>query len=148
MNRPSPSRVRRGYVDSSVRPISMKLVLSRCWISIALSSGTRLRDSPVSSSTVPSMLRTISSASSSRPWMNSQRGLSGTLRRTSSTARPRSAPRPKATRQPMSFGSTLGFSSTMVRAAPAAAPSQYEPLIDQVDPAAQPGRHRARRWPS
>ena len=33
---------------------------------------------PVSSCTVPSIERTSSSASSSRPWMNSQRGDSGT----------------------------------------------------------------------
>ena len=41
----------------------------------------RRRRSPPS--TVRSMSRTIRSPSSSRPWMNSQRGLSGTLRRTS-----------------------------------------------------------------
>ncbi len=45
---------------------------------------------------------TSSSASSSRPWMNSHRGDSGTYRRTSRIPTPRIAPRPKATRQPTS----------------------------------------------
>ena len=56
--------------------------------------------------------------------MNSQRGLSGTLRRTKSTISPSTAPSPNATRQPMFLGRKFSFSSTMVSAAPAAAPSQ------------------------
>ncbi len=48
------------------------------------------------------------SASSSRPWMNIQRGDSGTLRRTSRMTRPSTAPSPKARRQPRSGGKMLG----------------------------------------
>jgi hypothetical protein len=39
------------------------------------------------------------------------------------------APRPKASRQPRSIANRLVSSSTKDSAAPAAAPSQYEPLI-------------------
>src|SRR6185437_10516362 len=47
---------------------------------------------------------TICSASWLCPWMNSQRGLSGTLRRTRRTKIPKSAPMPNARRHPMSAG--------------------------------------------
>ena len=57
---------------------------------------------PVSSSTVCSMSRTIRSPSSSRPWMNSQRGLSGTFFRTNQMPMPSTAPRPKV--MPTDFG--------------------------------------------
>ena len=61
--------------------------------------------------------------------MVSQRGLSGTLRRTNMIARPMAAPSPKAKRQPRSIGKRLLSSTTKDRAAPAEAPSQYEPLM-------------------
>jgi hypothetical protein len=47
---------------------------------------------PVDATTWRSMSVTIRPASSSWPWMNSHRGLSGTCRRTSRMARPRRAP--------------------------------------------------------
>ena len=76
-----------------------------------------------------SMSRTIRSPSSSRPWMNSQRGLSGTLRRTIRMPTARIAPSPKASRQPHSWLITVGSSSGMVSSAPPAAPTQNEPLM-------------------
>ena len=54
---------------------------------------------PVSRSTRCSIPSTRSSASRVRPWMNSQRRLSGTLRRISRTTTPRTTPSPKQTRQ-------------------------------------------------
>ena len=85
--------------------------------------------SPVSSVTVSSMSRTICSPSSSRPWMNSQRGLSGRLRRTSRMPTARTAPSPKASRQPSAGFTMLGSSSGIVSSEPAAAPTQNEPLM-------------------
>ena len=70
------------------------------------------------------MSRTIFSASSSRPWMNSQRGLSGTLRRTNSTARPMIAPSTNDSRQPRSRGKMLVFSITIASSVPPTPPSQ------------------------
>ena len=64
-----------------------------------------------------------------RPWMNSQRGLSGTWRRTSRIATPSTAPRMKASRHPRS-GAKIDVSSRIsAPSAPPAAPSQYEPLM-------------------
>ncbi len=62
--------------------------------------------------------------------MNSQRGDSGTLRRTSRMPTARMAPRPNASLQPHSWLITVGSSSGMVSSAPPAAPTQNEPLID------------------
>ena len=75
------------------------------------------------------MSRTICSPSSSRPWMNSQRGLSGTWRRTIRMPTARIAPSPKASRQPHSWLTRVGSSSGMVSSAPPAAPTQNEPLM-------------------
>ncbi len=74
------------------------------------------------------MSPTIRSASSSRPWMNNQRGLSGTLRRTSITATPSTAPTTNATRHPMCVGKTADRKK-MAAAEPPAEPNQYEPLM-------------------
>ena len=84
---------------------------------------------PVSSSTVRSTSWTIFSASSSRPWMKSQRGLSGTCRRTIRMPTARIAPSPKASRQPHFSSMMVGSSSGMVSSEPAVAPTQNEPLI-------------------
>ena len=59
--------------------------------------------------------------------MNSQRGLSGTFRRTSSTTRPSTTPSPKHTRQPQKTGRSL-VAGTLIRA-PTAAPAQKVPLM-------------------
>src|ERR1700727_2286063 len=61
--------------------------------------------------------------------MNDQRGLSGRLRRTRKTTTPRIAPTPKANRQPVFAGNTDVSKRTSAPAEPAAAPSQYVPLI-------------------
>src|ERR1700727_387390 len=68
-----------------------------------------------------------SSASSSRPWMNSQRGLSGTCRRTIRIAVPRIAPSAKQILQLSSAERVC--SAAPESSAPAAAPAQYVPLI-------------------
>ena len=105
-------------------------MVSRCrTVSSLLTSGSGY---PVSSSTPCSMSPTIASASASRPWMNSQRGLSGTCRRTSKTARARMTPRAKPRRQPISFGSHAVFSRARDAADPAADPTQYEPLTTRL----------------
>ena len=96
---------------------------------IVIVSSTPSSDCPVSSSTVCSMLWTISSPSSSRPWMKSQRGLSGTCRRTIRMPTARMAPRPKASRQPQAGSTIVGSSSGIVSSEPIAAPIQKEPLI-------------------
>ena len=96
---------------------------------MVIESDTSCSGVPDSSATVRSMSRTICSPSSSRPWMNSQRGLSGTLRRTSRMPTARTAPRPKASRQPHAWSMTLGSSSGIVSSAPPAAPTQNEPLM-------------------
>ena len=97
------------------------------WRMVIVSPAAASR-SPLSSSTVFSISVTICSPSSSRPWMNSHRGLSGTLRRTSSTPRARMAPSAKAPRHPYA-GSTVPFVSGTVIIAPAAAPTQNDPLM-------------------
>src|SRR5512132_172734 len=84
---------------------------------------------PVCSSTCRSTLSTSSSASSLWPWMNSQRGLWGTLRRTSRMPRPRTAPSPKVSRQPRLGANSCLSSSSSDRAAPNMVPSQNELLM-------------------
>ena len=74
---------------------------------------------------------TSSSASSALPWMNIQRGLSGTFLRTIRIPMPSTAPRPKAIRQPTSAAKMSSLSSTIESAAPAAVPSQNEPLMSR-----------------
>src|SRR5438270_13692103 len=61
--------------------------------------------------------------------MTIQRGLSGTLRRTSRIATPKIAARKNDTRHPTSLAKILGSSSTTDRHAPIAVPIQYEPLM-------------------
>ena len=63
--------------------------------------------------------------------MNIQRGLSGTCRRTIRIPTPSTAPRPNASRQPTSAAKMSSFSSTIESAAPAAVPSQNEPLMSR-----------------
>ena len=60
----------------------------------------------------------------SRPWMNSQRGLSGTLRRTSSTAKPITAPSTNDSRQPRFTGKIAVLSITTASSEPPMPPSQ------------------------
>ena len=100
----------------SHRPIDL-----RCLIVIGSSSGSG-RSAPVDSFTWRSMSRVTASASSSRPWMNSQRGLSGTCLRTIRMAVPRTKPSPKHTRQ-LSSGEKMCSAATDSKA-PAAAPAQ------------------------
>jgi hypothetical protein len=106
----------------------MKPIAFRCRTVIS-TSGSSSSPIPVEDRTCCSMSVTISSACVSRPWMNSQRGLSGTLRRTSRIARASTTPRAKHSRQPRSTARSFGLSSTSVAAAPAAVPTQYEPLM-------------------
>ena len=61
--------------------------------------------------------------------MNIQRGLSGTWRRTIRIPTPSTAPRAKASRQPMSAAKISSLRRTIDSAAPAAVPSQNEPLM-------------------
>ncbi len=69
------------------------------------------------------------SASSSRPWISSQRGLSGTCRRTSRITRARTAPSAKVRRQP-TFAAKMSVSSATIDSSePPTAPSQKLPLI-------------------
>ena len=74
------------------------------------------------------MLFTMRSASSSRPWMKSQRGLSGTLRRTSMIDSASTAPSPNVMRQPM-FAGKIELRKKIAAAEPAIEPTQYEPLM-------------------
>jgi hypothetical protein len=102
-------------------------------------SSTGSSRSPVVSSTRRSMPETTLSASSLRPWVNSQRGLSGTVRRTIRMSKPSTAPSPKASRQPSEAGIRSASSRTRLSAAPPAAPNQYEPFTARLTVA----RHRA-----
>ena len=79
---------------------------------------------PDSSRTSASIWSTMRSASSSRPWMKSQRGLSGTWRRTIRMASPRIAPIAKAIRQPTSAANSEVSSRKIAPIAPIAAPTQ------------------------
>ena len=111
----------------TVLAISGRLIVLR-W-RIVIVSSTSCSCLPLSSATVRSMSRTMRSASSSRSWMNSQRGLSGTCRRTTRMPTARIAPSPKAARQPQLGSTMLGSSSGIVSSEPSAAPTQNEPLI-------------------
>ena len=75
-----------------------------------------------------SMSATIRSASAARPWVISQRGLSGNQKRMMKITSASAAPMPKQTRQPYSGSITAGSSSTMEPSAPSAAPIQKLPL--------------------
>ena len=91
--------------------------------------GSFSSSTPADSLTSSSIPSTSFSASSTCPWMNIQRGLSGTLRRTSRIPTPSTAPRPNASRQPTSAAKMLSLRRTIESAAPAAVPSQNEPLM-------------------
>ncbi len=78
------------------------------------------------------MPATMRSASSTRPRASSQRGLSGTSRRTHRIANASAAPSRKPTRQPSCGPSTRGSSSTRLSSAPIAAPIQKLPLIARL----------------
>jgi hypothetical protein len=67
----------------------------RRWRTV-MASSTGASGSPVPAATSCSIESTIRSASASRPWMNNQRGLSGTCRRTNMIVRPSTAPMPNA----------------------------------------------------
>lgn len=73
------------------------------------------------------MSLTICSASSSRPCVISQRGLSGMVRRIERMTRPITGPMKNPIRQP-TFCGTLLESRKRFAAAPIAAPPQYVPL--------------------
>ena len=120
-NSARPSTARLGYFVKATWAISRKEIVLRCSTRIE-SSGSE-SSSSASARTSLSIESTIRSASSSRPWMNSQRGLSGTLRRTIRMPTPRTAPIPKARRQPMLVANSE-LSSTSDAAEPAAEPSQ------------------------
>jgi hypothetical protein len=120
MNSENPRMVRRGYCLNMVLAMVMNPIVWRCRMVMDCSgSGS---SAPVSRSTRCSIPSTSFSASRSRPWMNSQRGLSGTLRRTSSTTTPRTTPSPKHSRQPTLTDRSLVAGT--VSSAPAAAPAQ------------------------
>ena len=91
--------------------------------------GSFSSSTPADSLTSSSIPSTSFSASSTRPWMNIQRGLSGTWRRTSRIPTPSTAPSPNASRQPTSAAKMLSLSRMIESAAPAAVPSQNEPLM-------------------
>jgi hypothetical protein len=78
--------------------------------------------SAAGSGTCDSMSAMMASASSTRPWPISHRGLSGTYCRARIIAPPTRAPTPKATRQAYCWGRVL--SSSSVAPAPRMAPSQ------------------------
>ncbi len=122
MNSASPSTVRLGYRVVTER-IVIESGITRRWRTVISPSGS---DSvwPVESVTSCSISATIRSASSSRPWMNSHRGLSGTLRRTIRTPSPSTAPSPKHSRQPTSTANRLVFRASTASSAPPAAPPQ------------------------
>ena len=86
------------------------------------------------------MSATIFSASSARPCVISQRGLSGSHIRMKNTMSARAAPIRKAARQPCSGSITAGSSSTIAASAPSAAPIQNEPLMQRsVQPRTRAG---------
>ncbi len=116
------STARRGYLLNATRAISRKGIDFR-WRTVIVSSGTG-SFSCVSCSIACSIESTMRSASSSRPWMNSQRGLSGTLRRTTMIVRPSTAPQPKASRQPRSFAKRSVFRNSSAATEPSAEPIQ------------------------
>jgi hypothetical protein len=108
-------------VDRSAPDISgtSRPIVRRC--SIVIDSSGCASATCVSPLTFASMPATTSLASSSWPWMNNQRGLSGTARRTQRIPTTKTAPRPKASRQPTPWSITFGLSSGSESSAPPAA---------------------------
>ncbi len=87
-----------------------------------------------------SMPATTASASDERPWITSQRGLSGIHSRMKKMTMLRAAPIRNAARQPRSPPNTAGSSSTMLAPAPIAAPTQKLPLMTRsVQPRTRAG---------
>ena len=78
---------------------------------------------------VSSIISSMSSASSGRSWVMSQRGDSGIHERITRMKSPSTEPKKKEARQPRSGGRNAGLSSTIETAAPSAAPIQKLPLI-------------------
>ena len=87
----APRIDRFGYRAKSVRARATKPMLVAGVISMALDSSTG-RASRRTSSVAASIWRTAASASSSRPCMSSQRGLSGRFLRTNRMTKPRTGP--------------------------------------------------------
>ena len=86
------------------------------------------------------MPSTIASASAARPWVMSQRGLSGIHIRISRITSPSAAPMKKAIRQPVSGAKCAGSRRTTEPAAPIAAPIQKLPLMTRsVQPRTRAG---------
>ncbi len=103
-----------------VLAIVTKPMVLRCLIVIDwLGSGSVVPSSRSIRFSIPS---TKSSAALACPWMNSQRGLSGTCRRTTKITSPSTTPKPKQSRQPNWTGRSL-MTGTVINA-PAAAPAQ------------------------
>ncbi len=89
---------------------------------------------------LPRCPRRSFSASCSRPWMNSQRGLSGTLRRTNSTARPMIAPSTNDSRQPTFDGKDRGVEQHHRQQRAADATEPVAAVDRHIDAAALAGR--------
>ena len=94
MNSASPRTVRRGYSVTTERTVSENGITRR-WRTVISPSGSG-SSLPVDALDLSLDFATILSASSSRPWMNSHRGLSGTLRRTIRIAEAENRAQPEA----------------------------------------------------
>ena len=122
----------------AVRAISLSGMRSRC-LTVRLSS-TSESFSPVSSSTACSISPTISSASSSRPWMKSQRGLSGHVAADEQDADAERGADPEG-EPPADVGGEERRVEQGDRGEGAAGGAEPVAAVDhQVDPAAHPGR--------
>ncbi|CNK96987.1 Uncharacterised protein [Mycobacterium tuberculosis] len=118
-----PTKVRRGYFLKSTLAITRNGTLPYSLTVMALlsSTGSIVLPSLRMRSSIPSTFR---SASSSRPWVICQRGLSGMCRRSQMMRRPRIGPTKKLSRQPMSAGRMSVLRKNMLATAPSAAPPQ------------------------
>src|SRR5215212_2621614 len=125
VNSDSPTNVRFGYILKTTPAISPMPMGPRCLTRIVRRGG--MSSWPVDATTWCSMPRVTRSASASWPCRNSQRGLSGTLRRTSRMATAITAARPKAIRQPTSRANRLVLSSSRDASEPRIVPIQNDP---------------------
>lgn len=124
---------RFGYVPKKMRVNSPRPRRGLSVTSNALLSSTFFSSIPSCFSSIPSCLTrssmssTVCSASSLRPRVISQRGLSGMVRRRKMMTRPSTGPMKKPIRQPQLTGTWLEKRYSP-RAEPIAAPAQYVPL--------------------
>ena len=136
MNSASPRSARRRVAPRRSSRASSRNGIASRWRTVIAVAAAAGAPAPVSRRTSSSIRATIRSASSSRPWRNSQRGLSGTWRRTTG-CRGRGSRRRRTPAASRRRAAKIAVSSSSSAARPPIAGADPEAAVDrEVDAAA------------